>query len=203
MARAGTGIDGDSLASAKYRNLLAAIPDLIIYLSPAGVAEHFHASAVNALPMPPERFVGKPIEEFLPVEAAEEARLAMEVAREGGGVQVLTHDMLGPDGSTRHIEARIAWTTLGEFVVIVRDVTERQRQEDLLRRSERLASIGSLLSKVAHELSNPLSAIQNFTELLLMEPRSPDDQEAMEIIRRESYRAAKLVSELRMMTPQS
>jgi PAS domain S-box-containing protein len=86
----------------------------------------------------------------------------------------------------------------GLFLSILRDVSEEIERERHLRRAERLASVGTLIGGVAHELNNPLHAIRNFAELLMMEPRSTDDREALEIIQREADRAAKVVSDLRL-----
>jgi PAS domain S-box-containing protein len=82
---------------------------------------------------------------------------------------------------------------------IVRDITDEIRREQHLRRAERMASVGTLIGGVAHELNNPLHAIRSFAELMLMEPRSGEDLEALEIMKREADRAAKVVSDLRLI----
>lgn len=84
-----------------------------------------------------------------------------------------------------------------------RDAQERARAESHLRRAERLASLGTLLSGVAHELNNPLAAIKSFAQLLLLDERPADDQEALEVIEREAARAAKIVSDLRLVARQA
>ena len=79
---------------------------------------------------------------------------------------------------------------------IVQDVTERQRHEELRRRSERMASIGTTLAGVAHELNNPLAAIMGFTQLLLKKPWPTEDRAALETINHEAIRSATIVKDL-------
>jgi PAS domain S-box-containing protein len=80
-----------------------------------------------------------------------------------------------------------------------RDVTEDLKRQQHLRRVERLATVGTLIGGVAHELNNPLHAISNFAELMLNEPRSDQDREDLDTIRREAGRAAKIVADLRLL----
>jgi PAS domain S-box-containing protein len=82
---------------------------------------------------------------------------------------------------------------------ILREAADTIDREVRLRRAERLASVGTLIGGVAHELNNPLHAIRNFADLMLMDERSPDDLEALEVMRREADRAAKVVADLRLI----
>jgi two-component system NtrC family sensor kinase len=83
---------------------------------------------------------------------------------------------------------------------IVEDVTERQRHDELLRRSERLASLGTTLAGVAHELNNPLAAIMGFAQLLLKKPWPSEDRAALETINHEAIRSATIVKDLLALT---
>ena len=50
-------------------------------------------------------------------------------------------------------------------IIIMRDLTEYKHLEKQLYRSEQLAVLGQLVSGVAHELNNPLTAVIGFAEL--------------------------------------
>jgi PAS domain S-box-containing protein len=64
----------------------------------------------------------------------------------------------------------------GELIgisAIIRDLSEKKRNEDLLEKSEQLAMIGQLAAGVAHEIRNPLTTIKGF--LQLMKESAEDD----------------------------
>jgi PAS domain S-box-containing protein len=82
---------------------------------------------------------------------------------------------------------------------ILRDVSGQIQVERQLRQAERLASLGTLVGGVAHELNNPLSAVLGFVELMLMDERPPAEREDLETIRREAERMAKIVADLRVI----
>lgn len=50
--------------------------------------------------------------------------------------------------------------------MIVRDVSERVRAEEALRKTEKLAATGRLAASIAHEINNPLEALTNLLFLL-------------------------------------
>lgn len=62
---------------------------------------------------------------------------------------------------------------LGAFLVI-NDLTTIKQLENQIRRTDRLASLGTLAAGMAHEIKNPLVSIKTFTQLLPERYADPD-----------------------------
>ena len=71
----------------------------------------------------------------------------------------------------------------------VENISPLRAAEQALRQSEKLAALGQLVSGVAHELNNPLSAILHFAEDLLDDERTAGDLEALSVIRDQARRS--------------
>lgn len=146
-------------------------------------------------------------EAFFPdEETAVQMRQAVDRVREEGEWVGSTSRRRLSDGQVIPVDLIIGRVEDGSrmmFFSILGDASERIAAEQQMRRVERLASVGTTLGGVAHELNNPLNAILNFTELLLMESRPGDEREDLEAIRRETNRMAKIVSDLRLVARQT
>ena len=59
-------------------------------------------------------------------------------------------------------------------VLVFRDVTHERKSEEVLRKTEKLASAARLSATVAHEINNPLEAIFNLVFVAKMTPGTPE-----------------------------
>lgn len=63
------------------------------------------------------------------------------------------------------------------LLVMVRDISERQRIANQLLQTEKLAAVGRLSASIAHEINNPLQAIHNSLHLLNNRPLTEDKRQ--------------------------
>jgi PAS domain S-box-containing protein len=85
---------------------------------------------------------------------------------------------------------------LGALMVLT-DITALKRLEQQIRRSDRLASLGTLSAGMAHEIKNPLVSIKTFTQLLPERYQDSDFRETFSnLIGHEIDRIDSLVNQL-------
>jgi PAS domain S-box-containing protein len=92
-------------------------------------------------------------------------------------------------------------------IASARDITERQRLQQQLIQSERLAAMGQMIAGVAHELNNPLTAILGVTELMRDQSTDENARRQLDMAHLQARRAAHIVQSLlvfsRPATPRS
>lgn len=77
------------------------------------------------------------------------------------------------DGTWRSVEGfginRIDDPAVRGFILNTRDMTERQKLEEIILHAQKMKAIGTLAGGVAHEINNVLMGIQGHASLILME----------------------------------
>lgn len=178
--------------------LLEHLDEMVLIVDQTGQVSFSNLAARTVLGIVPER----PVRQAL-----------AESCITGSGQDALARLLLGINQSTERISLATAAGThlqigpvLKEFsgehggplrMVVLRDVTNISRLERQLYRTEKLASLGQLISGVAHELNNPLAAVLGFAELCRNSSQSREELDGnLEIIEREARRTARIVENL-------
>ena len=76
------------------------------------------------------------------------------------------------------------------------DVTDRKAELERITEAGRLLSVGELASGVAHEINNPLAAINLYSEALMDQPLPDDVKEDLKVISAQGKRAGNIVRNL-------
>jgi PAS domain S-box-containing protein len=124
----------------RYRALLQAMPDLMFRISRDGRYISYNAPSEHDLVN--GEVVGKLLWDRLPTDLADRV-LASGRAALGGNPDVIEYHLDFEDGIRRHYEGRFAASGDDEFLMIVREITERkQQQEELEASRQRIVAAG-------------------------------------------------------------
>jgi PAS domain S-box-containing protein len=118
------------------RALLAAIPDFMFRVDRAGRYLDYHAPDPSRLLVPPERFMGRTVEEVLPPNLARQCREGLERLFQTGEAQWYEYESRREDGREVWWEVRMVLGKPEEALLLVRDVTERKIAERRVLESE-------------------------------------------------------------------
>ncbi|RMF04035.1 MAG: PAS domain S-box protein [Chloroflexi bacterium] len=169
-----------------------AIPDSMLLFDPAGQLHHKNLTADDH---PLHRFVAELSGRVPGRTDSANAKLVnrwqQQITRAlvENEPQLFEFQLHSPPGNIQEYEARFICTGDSEVLVIVRNVTAQKQAERQARHAERLAALGQLAAALAHEINNPLQAIQSNLDLVLDYNIDPEStQQSLLFIREEIER---------------
>jgi len=145
----------------------------VITLDRSGVVTSFNPVAESVFDCPAAEAIGADIRHILPDEPSNQPFLAsVQAALEGQGGASSAEALVRTRGG-REVELGYSIAPLRDesgaslgLVITFKDLAERKAAEQRLRRAENLALLGTMASSVAHEVRNPLAAINGLVELI-------------------------------------
>jgi predicted signal transduction protein with EAL and GGDEF domain/FixJ family two-component response regulator len=140
VLRASDAIARLRIADAQNRAVLAAIPDTFFRMNRDGFYLDYEPGRGfpsrerdGAVPFTSERCVGRHITEVLPKEIANRMIEQLQDALRTRQIRSIEYELLR-FGATQHFEARLVATGPSEVLGLVRDISERKRSEEQIRR---------------------------------------------------------------------
>lgn len=190
--------------SERRREILEAIPDAVVTMDPNGRITFLNQAAVRLTGYSDEEATGRPLDEVFPLSPPEELSGVPEPLPLGAFEQMLrTREGRLVPTITSHAEVRAPGGELLGRVTVFKDISElrraeeeKERLEQQLIHSERLASLGLLAAGVAHEINAPLNNISLLTEGIRRKTNEPEIDEKIRALGEQVEAAARIVRAL-------
>jgi PAS domain S-box-containing protein len=166
------------ISQSRLSAIIASTMDAIITVDEEQRVVLFNRAAERIFQYRAQQVMGKPLDILIP----EDLRAAHRVhIRDFGRTGITSRSMYSPrtlnalrsSGEQFPIEATISQVeAAGQklFTVVLRDLSERKRAEEELRKAEKLAVAGRMAATVAHEINNPLETVLNALFLIDQSP---------------------------------
>ncbi|BAY83992.1 signal transduction histidine kinase [Calothrix parasitica NIES-267] len=114
--------------TSELQELFQAFPDIYFRLNSDGTVLSCHTKEFSDLYLPPEKFLGKKIQEILPPDISEQFQIAISEVLETNSLTAIEYSLSVPSGE-KSFEARLQTTIGNHIIVIIRDITERKQAE--------------------------------------------------------------------------
>jgi len=176
----------------QWMSIMDAITDYIYVLDDTQRLVKVNNSFAMAIGLHPREIVGKQLQEVFDQDIPNESVLH-EVRADG---VPRTYEKKIKDDI--HQVSIFPLQENGQFFTIhvLKNVTEVRRLKDRLYHADKLASIGLLVSGVAHEINNPLTGTIAYTELLAMKVTDEETKAELKKILDSAERCKKIVDNL-------
>jgi PAS domain S-box-containing protein len=183
------------------QKILNTTQSMILVLDTAGLISYANRRCYEA-GYQEDELIGHRLVDWVEASHREDFDAALGTTANGQQVENLELRVRRSDGSMGHFSISLSpmrdeQKAVNSVVVVMTDITDAALLQAKLAHSEKMATIGRLVSGVAHEVNNPLAAILGFTDLLLENPEVPlSARDDLQIILQETQRTKDIVQDL-------
>jgi len=149
----------------KYRAIITALPDMIFIHDRDGRFLDYSVHDNRQLFMPPEKFIGKTINEVMPGDICDKYLLLAKKAFKTGKLQSFEYS-LNEDNIARYFEARMVVCGDDRILSIIRDISGKKTMENQLFQAHKMEAVGQLAGGIAHDFNNMLVGMMGNAEML-------------------------------------
>ncbi len=158
-------------AESKNRAILSAIPDHLFRINLFGIISDCQIKNPGDFFISPDKMTGSNFEEIMPPGFSFHLHRAISEVNKIKQPQLFHFSVPGPKDKIKYFEATISHTNLGDYLVVVRNITTRKEAElALYRMLEKEGELNRMkthfLTTVSHEFRTPLSAILSNIQML-------------------------------------
>ncbi len=157
----------------QLRSIVETAVDAIVTINELGIIESTNSAVEKMFGFSSRELHGKSINLLMPLPYSDEHDNFINQYLKSGNKKIIGigREVLAQrkDGTSFPISLSVSEFFLGEkrmFTGIIHDISEQKSLQQKILQSERLAIIGKMAAKVAHEVRNPLSSISLNAELL-------------------------------------
>jgi PAS domain S-box-containing protein len=183
------------------QKILNTTQSMILVLDTAGLISYANKRCYDS-GYQEDELIGHRLLDWVGASHRSDFEAALETTAHGHQVENIELRVRRSDGTMGHFSISLSpmrdeQNAVNSVVVVMTDITDAALLQSKLAHSEQMATIGRLVSGVAHEVNNPLAAILGFTDLLLENPEMPASaREDLQIILQETQRTKVLVQDL-------
>jgi two-component system NtrC family sensor kinase len=150
----------------------------------------------------PDELVGHRLDNIIAASHKKVFAEAFESSLQGLQVDNLELMIVRGDGSQGKFSTNLSpmrdeGGDVSSVVALMTDITDAAMIQAKLVHTEKMAAVGQLVSGVAHEVNNPLTAIMGFSDLLMENPEVPGSaRKDLQVILEEAQRTKEIVQNL-------
>ncbi len=160
--------DDGFLFHQKFRRIFDGTFDGLLIWREDGRIIDVNAPASDIIGLPSEGMIGQTFQEIFDLDSNQKKHLQRHLSLMAKNTQHnFVCELTCKDGQTKQLDFLSRPDIMkGMHLTVFRDITDKLKMEEQLKKSDTLNVVGELAAGIAHEIRNPMTALKGFIQLL-------------------------------------